>query len=149
MRTLFYLYMKRLYFIYILIIIIFFACSQSPEKTLQHVKGYWEIASVTFVDGSKKEFSISQNVDFFDIKDNYTGIRKKVQPDINGHFTTSKNTENIDVRINDNTLILQYTTPYDTWKETVLTATQEQLILLNDNGNTYTYRRYKSLIISE
>lgn len=141
--------MKRTYFLYLFIVISIIACSQSPEDSLRYIEGYWEIADVTFTDGSKKEYSISQNVDFFDIQENYTGVRKKVQPDINGHFTTSQNIENIDIEINDNILILQYSTAYDTWKETVVTATKEKLILQNENGDIYTYRRYQPLIITE
>lgn len=149
MRTLPSPFMKRLYPIYILIIVSFFACSQSPEDALQHLEGYWEIASVTLADGSKKEFSISQNIDFFEIKENQTGIRKKVQPDINGHFVTSKSVENIDIETVNDTLVLKYTTAYDTWQEKVITAKEKQLILLAENGNVYTYRRYEPLIINE
>ncbi|MEP0262394.1 hypothetical protein [Dokdonia sp.] len=141
--------MKHLYPIYILIIISIFACSQSPEDALQHLSGYWEIADVTFTDGSKKEFSISQNIDFFEVKKDQTGIRTKVQPDINGHFTTSKSVENIDIKTVNDTLTLKYATAYDTWQEKVISATKEQLVLLTKNGNVYTYRRYKPLIINE
>ena len=141
--------MKRIFLVYLSIITSIIACSQLPEDSLQYVKGYWEIAEVTFADGSTKEFSMSQNIDFFDIQDNLTGVRKKVQPDINGQFTTSKNIENIDVEIDGDILRLRYTTAYDTWKETVLTVNQKQLVLQNNNGNTYTYRRYQPLIIEE
>lgn len=141
--------MKHLYPIYILIIISIFACSQSPEEALQHLDGYWEIADVTFTDGRKKEFSISQNIDFFEIKEDQTGIRKKVQPDINGHFTASKSVNNIDIETIHDTLVLKYATAHDTWQEKVISATKEQLILLSNNGTVYTYRRYKPLIINE
>ncbi len=141
--------MKRIYFLYLSIIISLVACSQSPEDSLKYIEGYWEIANVTFTDGTKKEYSISQNIDFFDLNENHTGVRKKVQPDITGHFTTSQNIENIDIEINNNLLILKYTTAYDSWKETVLTATKEKLILQNENGNIFTYRRYQPLIITE
>ena len=94
-------------------------------------------------------FSLSQNIDFFDIENNSKGIRKKVQPDISGKFTTSQSSENIDIEINDGTLILKYTTAFDSWKETVIKASQDQLILLNENGNTYTYRRYEPLVLTK
>jgi len=126
-----------------------YGCTQAPEEKLTHLEGYWEIASVTTPSGETKTFSISQNIDFFDIQDNQKGIRKKVQPDINGHFTTSQSSENIDIEIQEDQLILTYTTAFDSWKETVVKASKEQLILLNDNGNTYTYRRYEPILLSK
>ena len=139
--------MKRVLFIYICIAVGLLACSQSPDDQLVHLEGYWEIADVTTPEGQTKTFSISQNIDFFDIGANSKGIRKKVQPSISGKFTTSKSSENIDITIIDGELILTYTTPLDSWKETVIKATQDELILLNENGNTYSYRRYEPLVI--
>lgn len=141
--------MKRLYLIYTLIITSLIACTQSPNEKLSHLNGYWEIADVTMLDGEKKEFSMSQNIDFFEIQDNQTGVRKKVQPSINGQFTTSQSSENIDIEINEDILIIRYTTAFDSWKETVLKASEDQLVLLNENGNTYTYRRYEPILFSE
>ena len=141
--------MKRLHLIYILIVTSLVSCTQTPDEKLTHLEGYWEIADVTTADGAKREFSLSQNIDFFEIQDNQIGIRKKVQPDINGHFTTSQSSENIDIEINGDTLVLKYTTAFDSWKETVIKASKDQLILLNEDGNTYTYRRYEPILLSE
>ena len=114
-----------------------------------HLEGYWEIAEVASPNGAKKTFSLSQNIDFFEIEDQKKGIRKKVQPDIGGHFTTSQSSENIDIEINDDALVLKYTTAFDSWKETVIKASKDRLILLNENGTTYTYRRYEPILLSE
>lgn len=122
-----------------------FSCSQSTDEKLVLINGYWEIASVTTSEGVKKEFSISQNIDFIEIQDG-KGIRKKVQPDLVGNFKTTDASENIDVEIKGDKLILNYSTAFDTWTETVLIVTQEKLKVENENGNTYTYRRYKPLI---
>lgn len=110
------------------------------------INGYWEIASVTTSEGVTKEFSISQNVDFIEIE-NGKGIRKKVQPDLMGNFKTTNASENIDVEIDSDRLTLKYSTAFDTWNETVLEVTKEKLKVENDNGNTYTYRRYEPLMI--
>ncbi|WP_299685610.1 hypothetical protein [uncultured Dokdonia sp.] len=141
--------MKQVHLICLVIITSVTACTQSPEEQLAHLNGYWEIANVTTPDGETKTFSLSQNIDFFDIQDHQKGIRKKVQPDINGHFTTSQSSENIDIEFTEGMLILAYTTAFDTWKETVIKASKEQLVLLNENGNTYTYRRYEPILLSE
>jgi hypothetical protein len=121
------------------------SCSQSTDEELDLINGYWEIASVTTIEGVKKEFSISQNIDFIEIQDG-KGIRKKVQPDLMGNFKTSDASENIDVEIKDNKLLLNYSTAFDTWTETVLAVSEDKLKVENENGNTYTYRRYQPLI---
>lgn len=92
-----------------------------------------------------KEFSLSQNVDFIEIQ-NGKGIRKKVQPDAMGNFTTSDASENIDVEIKENKLLLNYSTAFDTWTEIVIEVSKDKLKVENQNGNTYTYRRYQPLI---
>ncbi|MFC4636550.1 hypothetical protein ACFO3O_21780 [Dokdonia ponticola] len=141
--------MKRLHFIYILFIASLVSCTHTPEEKLTYLEGYWEIAEVASSNGGKKTFSMSQNIDFFDIQDQKRGIRKKVQPDLGGNFTTSKSSENIDIEINDDTIVLTYTTAFDSWKETVIEASKDQLILLNENGTTYTYRRYEPILLPE
>lgn len=135
--------MKKLTFIFALFLVL--SCSQNVEEKLALVNGYWEIASVTTSEGLTKEFSISQNVDFIEIK-NKKGIRKKVQPDVMGNFQTTNDSENIDVAIDHNRVTLKYSTAFDTWNETVIEVTKSTLILENDNGNIYTYRRYQPLI---
>lgn len=121
------------------------SCSQSTDEKLVLINGYWEIASVTTTEGVTKEFSLSQNVDFIEIQ-NGKGIRKKVQPDAMGNFTTSDASENIDVEIKENKLLLNYSTAFDTWTETVIEVSKDKLKVENQNGNTYTYRRYQPLI---
>mgnify|MGYP003630839798 CR=1 FL=1 len=121
------------------------SCSQSTDEKLVLINGYWEIASVTTTEGVTKEFSLSQNVDFIEIQ-NGKGIRKKVQPDAMGNFITSDASENIDVEIKENKLLLNYSTAFDTWTETVIEVSKDKLKVENQNGNTYTYRRYQPLI---
>lgn len=137
--------MKKIIFILSTFLVI--SCSQSDTETLNNINGYWEIASIENQAGQVKEFSMSQNIDFFQIKEDGTGVRKKVQPNALGQFTTSQSSENINV-VNENDLLqLEYTTNFDTWRETVRKATNEELILINEDGLIYTYRRYKPLVI--
>ncbi|GGG27651.1 hypothetical protein GCM10011344_30580 [Dokdonia pacifica] len=141
--------MKRVHLIYLVIVTSLCACTQNPEEQLTYLNGYWEIAGVTTPDGKAKEFSLSQNIDFFEIQNNQKGIRKKVQPSINGNFTTSQSSENIDIEIRKDMLVLKYTTAFDHWEETVIEATKDELILLNENGNIYSYRRYEPILLSQ
>ncbi len=131
---------------YILLIILS-SCSSSTEEQIANIDGYWEIAEIENEAGDIREFTISQNIDFFEINPNGKGIRKKVQPNALGEFTTSNSSENIDVFKEDGLLKLRYSTALDTWTETVKKATDNELILINEAGIIYTYRKYKPLVI--
>jgi hypothetical protein len=132
--------MKR----YIAIGLLFFiACGkQDPNDQIQYVNGYWEIDKVIVADGTEKQFSISTTIDFINVSEN-KGVRKKVNPKLDGTFTTSKDAETFTIKIEDDSLRLYYTTPFDTWKETVLKAKDSSLVVLNPDGNTYFYKRFK------
>ena len=73
---------QRLTLIILFIGTLLTSCSKSPEEQIALINGYWEIAKIENNYGSSKEYSISQNVDFFEVNAQGKGIRKKVQPDI-------------------------------------------------------------------
>ena len=121
------------------------SCSNTSVKELDLLNGYWEIAEIENSYGFTKEYSISQNIEFFEITKEGKGVRKKVQPDINGNFTTSNSSQNIDIEINDNIVFLKYSTEFDTWQEEVLSITSNKLVLKNEDAYIYTYRRYQPI----
>lgn len=118
-------------------------CAPSPATQLEYLNGYWEIASIENQYGSFKEYSISQNIDFFEVTPEGKGIRKKVQPDIRGNFTASNSSQNIDVVLEGKAVFLKYSTALDTWQEEVISLSQDELVLKNSEGYIYNYRRYK------
>ena len=121
------------------------SCSNTSVKELDLLNGYWEIAEIENSYGFTKEYSISQKIEFFEITKEGKGVRKKVQPDINGNFTTSNSSQNIDIEINDNIVFLKYSTEFDTWQEEVLSITSNKLVLKNEDAYIYTYRRYQPI----
>lgn len=139
---------QRLTLIILFIGTLLTSCSKSPEEQIALINGYWEIAKIENNYGSSKEYSISQNVDFFEVNAQGKGIRKKVQPDIKGNFTTTNSSENINITTEGNTVFLQYSTPYDTWQEEIITISKEELTLRNADNFTYVYRRYEPLSIN-
>lgn len=131
-----------------LLTLIVLSCSNSPADNLELLNGYWEIAQIENSYGSKKEFSISQNIEFFEITKEGKGVRKKVQPDINSNFTTTNSSQNIDIEINDGAVFLNYSTEFDLWREEILSISPSTLILKNEDAYIYTYRRYQPLAIN-
>lgn len=129
----------------LIIIIICTACTNNPETYLQRINGYWEIQEVTMADGTKRQYSINETIDYIEINDSLVGFRKKLKPGINDTYYTSDDAEAITAKVEGDDLILHYATPYSTWKETVLEASKENLKVVNENNVVYLYKRYNPI----
>ncbi len=131
--------------VYIIILLSFVSCSNpNPETYKPYINGYWEIERVVLSDGTTKEYNFNKSVDFFEIKDTI-GIRKKVQPRLNGSFIITKDSEVFTLRIENDSLRMYYKTPLSTWKETVISAKENQIIIKNETGNMYFYKPYEKI----
>ena len=129
----------------ILILIAFFSCSTNPETFIPFIDGYWEIDNVTLHNGNKRDYNYNDTIDYFELNDSLVGFRKKLKPSFVGTFETSKDIENIKIILENDSLNIYYTTPFASWKETILMATNEQLKIINQNKDVYLYRRYEPL----
>lgn len=125
--------------------LLIFSCTKNPETYILHLEGYWEIQEVTMADGSKKEYKFNETIDYISLNDSLKGFRKKLKPGINDTYFTSDDAEALKLKIENNTLNIYYTTPYDNWKETVLEANAEKLKVINENKTVYLYKRYTSV----
>nr|WP_262921521.1 lipocalin family protein [Psychroserpens algicola] len=121
------------------------SCAEYPATHIPHIAGYWEIEKVTLNDGSIKEYTFNDTIDYIQITDSMSGLRKKLKPNLMGTFETSKSMEIFSMSIENDSLYMHYKTPYANWKETVLKADETQLIILNTNKDMYLYKRYKPL----
>ncbi|MBA3987298.1 MAG: hypothetical protein H0X63_12185 [Flavobacteriales bacterium] len=122
-----------------------FSCNrENPEEKLAYLNGYWEIKKANLPNGETKTYSINMLIDFIEIEDG-KGFRKKVAPQLDGSFQITEDTENIEVKIEDNQVILYYTTPFHYWKETVVEANEKQLVVRNEEDFLYTYNRFEKL----
>jgi len=119
--------------------------NQDPAEQLAHLNGYWEIERVEFSKDSIREFKINENVDFIDIKDG-SGFRKKVRPEFDGTYTVTNDEEKVVAKIEEGILNLYYSTPFDSWKETVIKADEDKLSLKNSSGIMYHYKRFTPLL---
>ena len=119
--------------------------NQEPAEQLNHLNGYWEIESVEFSKDSVREFKINENVDFIELKDG-TGFRKKVRPEFDGTYKVTNDEEKVVAKIEEDKLNLYYTTPFDSWMETVIIAEKDKLSLKNEKGIIYHYKRFTPLL---
>ena len=117
---------------------------ENPEEILSQITGYWEIEKVTTPEGESKTFTMNMLVDYIEIE-NKQGFRKKVAPQPDGTYLITEDAEAILVEIMDNKVQLIYSTPFDQWTETVLKANENQLVVKNETGTIYTYKRFENI----
>ena len=135
--------MKKYLLIFALITI--WSCKKDPENLVGHLDGYWEIKEVVMPDGTTKEYTFNNTIDFLSVNSDRTGFRKKLVPNIDGSFSTSNDEEHFKIVIEKKRLYLYYETPYSKWKEIVLEASEDYLVTENPDGIRYVYKRYEPL----
>lgn len=123
-------------------------CKQQIQSTdIPNINGYWEIEKVVFDEGEDKEYSASQNYDYFQINKNYEGIRKKVAPQLDGTFLVDDSFEKVRVRFQDEKAYLDYATPYMKYTEEIIDLTAEELVVLNAQKKEYHYKKATAINI--
>ncbi len=133
--------MKNLFFLLGAVLLLFSCDMRSPQEKIDNLNGYWEIKKADLPEGISKEFRFSELVDYIHVEKK-EGFRKKVRPQLGGTFITSEDRENFEVRFENDSINLYYTTPYNSWKETVLSSKEDELKILNPRGIIYTYKRF-------
>ncbi|WP_412984350.1 hypothetical protein [Pontimicrobium sp. IMCC45349] len=137
--------MKRL--ILVLSLIILTNCSNDVSTQIPLIKGYWEIVNVKKDNKIVKEYTISTTVDYFEVKDDLTGYRKKVSPNLNGKFMVTQHEIPFSLITENNLLQIEYNSNNVTFIETIKKVTKEELIITNAEGFIYTYKPYTPINI--
>lgn len=126
----------------LLILLVSLSCTESKEEQLKHINGYWEIEEVVS-EYQTKTYTFSQTIDYIVINDSLKGFRQKLKPRFDGKFETNNVKEKIKIKIENDSLNLYYKTAFSEFKETVIKATKEILIIRNNQNTTYKYKRYQ------
>lgn len=137
--------MKKIFTI--LIISLTLSCSKNPESYIEHLNGYWEIDEVTLPDGTKRDYNYNETIDYIEVNDSLKGFRKKMKPNLGGTYTTSDDSESFKIVIENDSMNIYYKTPYSEWKETVLEATENRMVVKNQDDLLYVYKRYEPIVI--
>ena len=135
--------------ILLLLLLSLISCGKNdPEAQLKNLNGYWEIENVETPFGKDRAYKFNERIDYIEIQDS-TGFRTKVLPRIDGTFVNSETQEKITVRIIEDSLRLNYSTPFAEWTETVLEANDELLKVKNDRGMIYSYKKFEKINITD
>jgi len=135
--------MNKLSCLFIFLICV--ACAKYDAKPfIKNIDGYWEIERVILSDGSEKKYNFNKSIDFFEIKDTL-GVRKKLQPKLDGSFISTNDRQLFTLHIKNDSLRMHYQNHLSKWIETVILAKEDQLIIKNEAGNTYFYKPYHKI----
>lgn len=118
------------------------------KEDLKHLSGYWEINEVIFSDKTTKEYTTNTTIDYIKLDDS-TGFRKKVQPKLDGTFTTSDNSEIFTIKENNDAFTLFYKTDFSTREEQLIKIDQQSFIVKTKDNVSYVYKRYEPINITE
>lgn len=121
------------------------SCSKDPSPMIPFLNGYWEIDEVTMPNGEIKNYNYNEFIDYIELTDSLSGFRKKLRPNFKGTYETSQSEEQLQVKIENDSLNIYYSTPFAQWKETVLKANETELLIANDRNVRYLYRHYEPL----
>lgn len=121
--------------------------SKNNDIDIDKLNGYWEIVQAQNPYGKNIVYKINTQVDYMEVNDSL-GFRKKLKPDLNGNFTTSKALEKFTAKTVDDTLRLNYKTPYDIWTESVLRLNDSLMLIKNEKDFLYTYKKFEPIIIT-
>lgn len=135
--------MKRL--LILLLILINFSCKENPETYIKHLNGYWEIEKVTLPSGKVHNYKYNGVVDYFKVTNSLTGFRTKLKPTLDGKFETSTNSEEFVLKIEHDSLNIYYKTKFSKWKETILSASDNELKIINANKAVFLYKPFKAI----
>ncbi|HZW77175.1 MAG TPA: lipocalin family protein [Flavobacteriaceae bacterium] len=129
--------------------LIFVGCKKpDPAALKSKLPGYWEIKQVQFPGGDKKEYDMNLVIDHIEIEGD-SGKRTKVSPEIDGKFSSNGLSEDFTLEIENDSLYMHYTTPFDSWKEAVIEAQDSILVVKNRENKIYRYKKYVPLNISD
>lgn len=133
--------MKRLIPL-LLVFVVSVSCQDSKTQNfdVSQLNGYWEIEQVTLADGSKKDYDMNEDIDFFEVKKD-SGFRKKVKPQFDGTYVVNDAYEKIKIIKSKEGTFISYQTDYATWKEQIVALTKDQLILENQQKVKYQYKK--------
>jgi hypothetical protein len=138
--------MKKTFFLF-LISFVFISCkNQIKEADISKINGYWEIEKVILASGEKKEYKISETIDYFELQQsksnkNLSGFRKKVRPQIDGKYLVNDVFETITISVEESSYFINYKTPYLSWKEEIIELQDSIFVLKNKDDVVYHYKK--------
>ena len=128
-------------FMILVLSLLFVSCKQEIKPAdIAKLNGYWEIEKVVFDEGEVKDYGMNENFDYFKIK-GIKGTRTKVMAQLDGTFLTTNTFEKVSVRFTDKGTFLDYTTDYAKWSEELISISDKEFVVKNEQQKEYHYKK--------
>ena len=126
-------------------ILCFTACKQDKAYQISDLNGYWEIVIVKKGSTILKEYTISTSIDYFEMKNDSVGFKKKVMPTLEGKYLVSQHQLPFSIISVGNAKHLHYTLDDNEIEEVLVKLSKDELIITNDQDLTYIYKPFEAL----
>jgi hypothetical protein len=131
-------------FLYTFLFISFLSCSHKvTQKDLGNLNGYWDIEMVESASKKITKFGINSTIDYYHLEETNQGYRKKVKPDFSGKYRANNIEDKIIVTHKNEHFVIHTTTALDSWDDIIIELTKEKLILQNDKGVLFHYKKHE------
>ena len=128
--------------LFIILVLALASCSRPvTQEQITYLNGLWEIEQVTLVDGSTRDYKVSEIIDEFSISKNH-GTRKKVRVSLVGNYPDAAAPDSVIVRIEKDRAVLAHKAEFIRWEEEIVELDSTRLVLKNKQGITYQYKRH-------
>ena len=91
---------------------------------------------------------MNTSIDFIQLKEE-KGYRKKMKPQFDGTYDTSKDVENFEVSDINETFTLRYKNEFSEWEEKLVELDSVSFSVINQEGITYKYKRFEPIKIPQ
>lgn len=134
--------MRPIIFCFVLLLV---SCGApvNPDK-LELLNGYWEIEEVRTQDGQTRTYPASSTIDYIELRGE-AGFRKKVQPRLDGGFSTSDDAIRFRILQRGDAIYLVYNTEEENWEEELTALEEDTFSLRSAGGLTYQYKRFEPI----
>ena len=114
-------------------------CQAEPTIELDQIDGYWQIEFVQQENETFKSKQSSILYDFYSTKNN-KGLYKKVAPQIDGGFKTSKSAVSFQILKDNEDFVLQFTSPWNKWVKKIKHLDSKKLVLYHQERSFHYIR---------
>ena len=131
-------------FLSLFVLVAVFSCSSKPDpsESIKYLNGFWEINEAILPDGTVTSYGSNITVDYIEV-DGQEATRKKVVPVPGRGYTATTSEETFIIAVEEDSLRLYHSTPFDSWKETVLKLDADEFRVRGKNNRIFIYTRYE------
>ena len=138
--------MRKTLFLLLLTTVLWSSCTSVSKDDIQHLKGYWEIASVASDGEVFQPKGAPPSVDFYQMINDSLGTKKKLVPSFGEKYSGSE--DEIDFRVikKEGKYFIQFFNALEEWEEEITKLNTTELILLHSE-KSYHYKRHQKITL--